>query len=652
MVSSSSGAACAAFAVLGAVLVLGAPAGAPLVAQAVPATDSVSAPVANVRYDVTFDRATAARRTIVVAMTFDVAGDGPVLLSLPAWTPGAYELDNFARYVIDFTPRRAGAGGAADTAALRWDKVDYDTWRVWPEGARTVTVRFETVADTLDNAAAWSRADFALFNGTTVFMYPEGRSLEFRGTVVVHTEPDWLVATGMTPDGAAPAPAAGTVSRGGARSVSGAAGGKAAPAERRYREGNYHDLVDMPFFVGRFDYDSAQVAGRWTRFATYPVGSVSGALRTQAWTWIKRVIPPQVAVFGEAPWRTYTVMQIADSAYGGASGLEHQNSHVDIIAWGALDNPFVPSLYAHEIFHAWNVKRLRPAEMVPYRYDRPEPTTLLWVSEGVTDYYADLAEVRGGVIDSSGFFRLTAGKVNEVSQGRPVSLEDASLSTWVQPVNGQYIYYPKGSLAGLLLDVLIRDASDNRRSLDNVMRELYETTYARGRGFTVAEWWAAVSRAAGGRSLDDFNRRYVDGREPLPFAEVLPLAGLRFAADSVRVPQVGVFTTVDSSGVIVTDLAPGGVAAQAGVQPGDYLIAIGDIPVRDARFGEQFRAKYANAQGAPLPIRVRRGGRELSLSGTVRIGLAAVNYAISADPAASPKAARIRNGILRGVMER
>jgi predicted metalloprotease with PDZ domain len=409
----------------------------------------------------------------------------------------------------------------------------------------------------------------------------------------------------------------------------------------------------MPFFVGRFDFDSAQVSGRWARFATYPAGSVSGALRTQAWDWIKRVIPPEVAVFGgPPPWRTYTVMQIADSGYGGASGLEHQSSHVDIIAWGALDNPFVPSLYAHEIFHAWNVKRLRPAEMVPYRYDRPEPTPLLWVSEGVTDYYADLAEVRGGVIDSAGFFRLTSGKITEVSQSPPTSLEDASLTTWIDPLVGHYLYYPKGSLAGLLLDVLIRDASDNRGSLDGVMRDLYQSTYGRGQGFTVAEWWAAVSRAAGGRSFDDFYRRYVDGREPLPFAEVLRLAGMRLAVDSVRAPQVGVLTTADSGGVLVTQLAPGGAAEQAGVRPGDYLVAVGDIPVRDARFGEQFRAKYAHAEGSALPIRVRRGGRELTLSATVRVGVAGVNYSVTADPAASPKAARIRSGILRGVTGR
>ena len=601
----------------------------------------VSAPVTNVRYDVLFDRSTAPRNVMRVAMSFDVAGPAPVLLSLPAWTPGAYELANFARYVLEFEASAAPAAGveaegaalfAGGGAPLEWEKADHDSWRVRPAGAGRVLVTFEMLADSLDNAIAWSTGDFLMFNGTTAFMYAEGRPLDFAARVRVHTERDWLVATGMP----AEAP--------------GAAG---ADAGHRFGASNYHDLVDFPFFVGRFALDSAQVAGKWMRLATYPAESVTGERRARAWNWLKRAIPPQVAVFGDVPWDHYTLLQISDSTFPAISGLEHQNSHLDIVNAQALDDPFMPSLYAHEVFHAWNVKRLRPAELVPYRYDRPQPTTLLWVSEGLTDYYADLSEVRGGVIDSAGFFELTASKIQEVSANRPVSLEDASLSTWVSPVNGTAtIYYPKGSLAGLMLDVLIRDASNNRTSLDGVMRELYETTYKRGTGFTSAQWWDAVARAANGRSFTDFQRKFVDGRDPYPMAELLPLAGMRLLSDTVHAPQVGVYTMVDSGGVRVTGVEPGGAAATAGVRSGDYLLSVGDIPVRDAGFAEKFRVKYAKAAGGPLPLRVRRGGREETLSATVRLVPVRVSFGVTADPAASEKARRIRNGILRGTVER
>jgi predicted metalloprotease with PDZ domain len=573
--------------------------------------DTTSAPIRDVHYDVTFMRANAQQRGIDVAMSFTTTGSAPVILSLPAWTPGAYEISNFARWVTMFEP-------TADGKPLSWDKLDYDTWRIRPDGAKSIRVGFRYVADTLDNAMAWTKPDFLLFNGTNVFLYPEGQSLDFSATVTVHTETDWHVASGMP----------------------------AAAQARTFTSANYHDLVDMPFFLGRFDLDSARIANRWVRLATYPAGTISAQVRSTAWEQLKRVIPPETAVFGEVPWETYTVMEIVDSSYAGASGLEHQNSHVDVLAPSYVGSEFQPSLYAHEIFHSWNVKRLRPAEMWPYQYARPQPTPWLWVSEGITDYYADLAEVRGGVVDERGFYNLTSEKISEVLNAVPISLEDASLNTWVHPIDGtEYIYYPKGSLAGFILDVLIRDASDNKHSLDDVMRGLYQSDYKRGRGFTSGEWWAAVSAAANGKSFASFNARYIDGREPFPWDSILPLTGMRTRQE--RVPRLGVMTQPDPSGIVVTEIQEGSAAAAAGVRPGDILISVGDIPVEDQQFGAKMRAKYgASVEGSALPIKVRRGAETITLAG--KLQFAAGDIVVEADPAAKPKAVRIRNGILKG----
>ena len=572
------------------------------------APSAVSADVQDIRYDVTFDRAMAATRTVKVATSFTVVGGGPVLLSLPVWTPGAYEISNFARWEFDFSAK-------GDGRDLMWSKQDYDTWRVETGGTSHITVSFTYAADSLDNAMAWAQRDFLLFNGTNLFLYPEGRSLTFAARVTVHTEPDWRVVTGMHSDGA-----------------------------NAYRATNYHDLVDMPFFVGRFDLDSAQISGKWVRYATYPQGSVSGAARLTAWDQLKRVIPPEVAVFGEVPWENYTVMQIADSAYQGASGLEHQSSHVDVVSPVAIGSPFQPSLYAHEIFHSWNVKRLRPADMWPYAYEHSQPTPWLWVSEGITDYYADHAEVRGGVIDESGFYQATAAKMREVGDTRPVSLDDASIDTWIHPVDGtQYTYYPKGSLAGLLLDIMIRDASDNKQSLDDVMRDLYTTTYKNGRGFTATDWWSAVSKAAGGKSFADFATRYIAGRDDYPWDRALALAGMH--ATRPNMPRLGVYTIADSGGVLVTRVEEGSSAAAAGVREGDYLLSVGDIPVSDEQFGDHFRAKFSTAtEGSPLAVKVRRAGTTTALTGKLRF--APGDVVLGADPKASAKAVRVRNGIL------
>lgn len=590
------------------------PAEAPAQRQAA-AAPARSAPVANLRYEVTFDSASAAQRTLKVTMTLDVSGPGHVLLSFPAWTPGSYEIANFARFVTGFT-------ATAGDKALDWDKLDSDTWRIDPAGARAITVRFDYRADTLDNAASWSRPDFAFFNGTNLFPYPEGRGFNFPATVTVKSQPGWLVATGMQP----------------------------GPAPGSYREGNYHDLVDMPFFVGRIDLDSMQVDGRWNRLATYPAGAMTGPARSLLWDQIAKMTPEMAAVFRETPWQTYTTLLVFTQEVGGGSALEHSNSHIGIYNPGFIGNPLLASITAHEIFHGWNVKRLRPADLWPYDYDEPQETPWLWVSEGITDYYADLALVRGGVVDSAGFLGLTGEKLAQIAEAPPTALEDASLSTWIAPIDGtQYQYYSKGSLAGFMLDVLIRDGSDNRRSLDDVLRELYRSTFKKGRGFTAADWWPSVSRATGGRSFTEFNARYIDGRDPLPWDDVLPRAGLRQMSDTVREPRVGLATGQDSAGaIVVQEVQPGGVAQEAGVKAGDRLIALGDVAIMDPDFGTAFRARFGKNEGDSLPIRVLRGTDTLTLHGVVRL-IARVETRLEADPEAGEKAKRVRNGIFAGV---
>ncbi|MEO5815902.1 MAG: hypothetical protein ABIT20_11550 [Gemmatimonadaceae bacterium] len=581
------------------------------------APDSMtSAPITAIRYEVTADNPALAAQRLGVSTSFDVAGDGAVLLSLPAWTPGAYEISNFARNVSNFRPTQEGV-------PLRWDKLDFDTWRVRPVKAGRIVVAFDYTADTLDNAMSWTRPDFALFNGTNIFLYPEGRPKEFASTVLIKTDPAYKIATGMTSAGTA----------------------------RLYKASNYHELVDMPVFVGNFDLDSATISGKTFRYATYPAGSVAGEARATAWSQLKRIVPAEFNVFGELPWDAYTLMQIVDSTTQGYSGLEHGSSHVDIVAPPFVGSDFQPSLYAHEIFHAWNVKRLRPADLTPYQYDRAQPTPWLWVSEGITDYYADLAEVRGGVVDHDGFYALTAGKIGEYAATIPFALEDASLNTWIHPRDGTgYSYYPKGSLAGLMLDITIRDASDNRKSLDDVMKELYQTTYKKGRGFTRADFWSAVKKAANGRSFDVFEGLYVDGREPYPWPTMLRTIGLQLVPDSI--PRIGVTSAADPAGAVrIMEIQSGGSADVAGVRVGDELMKVGDIPVADSDFGVKMRAQYSGRPaGSPLPIVVKRGPDTLTLNGLLRY--AQSEPRIAEDPAASAKAIKLREGILRGTVDK
>src|SRR3954463_833913 len=450
---------------------------APLLAQAL----RTSAPITDVRYEITADSSAVGRRQLGVSMTFHVNGTAPVVLALPAWSPGHYVLLWFARRVSQF-------GAESDGAPLAWRKLDYQTWEISPRSAGTVRVSFRYLADAVDRAVAWTAPNFAFFNGTNLFLYPAGRGFDWPAQVTVKTEPSWRIATGVDPAG----------------------------APNSFKASNYHDLTDMPFYVGRFGFDSTQVGGKWIRLAFYPAASLTPARRDRTFGWVQKIFTAHTAVFGEAPFRNYTLFQRSDTVVNGG-GLEHQSSQVDEVLTSQLDAGYLPGLYAHEFFHAWNVKRLRPADLVPYRYDDAQPTSWLWVSEGITDYYSGVSLTRGGVLDSTAFFGFIANEIAQVGGAPPTAVSDASYDAWIGATDGSGgLYYPKGGLTGFLLDVLIRDASNNRGSLDQVMRRLYDDTYKRGRGFTPSDWWGEVSRTAGGKSFTEFARRYVDGREPLP----------------------------------------------------------------------------------------------------------------------------------------
>ena len=584
---------------------------------------AVSAPITGVHYEVTADSATVGRRELVVRTTFTVAGTRPVVLALPAWSPGHYELLWFAGRVSRFTAESNGQ-------PLEWRKLDFQTWTIQPRSAGVVRVTFHYAADAVDRAVSWTAPNFAFFNGTNLFLYPVGRGFDWTATVTVHTESGWRVTTGMDP----------------------------SDTPNTFTAANYHDLVDMPFYVGRFDLDSTRAADRWIRFALYPAGALTAARRDRTFGWLEKIVPAHGAVFGEVPFRNYTVFLRSDTIVNGG-GLEHQSSQVDEIHRSQLDTD-LSGLYSHELFHAWNVKRLRPADLVPYRYADSQPTPWLWVSEGVTEYYGTLALSRTRIIDSAMALNAVANWIASVDGAPPTALGDASLSAWIGTRDGSAgVYYPKGALVGFLLDVLIRDGSDGRRSLDDVMRQLYENTYKKGKGFTSDDWWRTVARNATTKSdgsgeqarFTSFAHRYVDGREPLPLDSILPLAGLTVVRDTLREPRLGITTRTDSSGVSVAIVSPGGAGSVAGLRTGDRFISLGDVAIKnDASFGE-FRARYAGTTQTSLQSVIVRDGQTLTMQIPVRL-VTRVETRVVPVPAASARAIGVRHAIFLGTQRR
>jgi len=561
-------------------------------------------------------------RAFRVTAQFPVpAGRDTLLVSLPAWTPGSYEILNFARYVHSF------AAATAEGRPLFWDKLDKDTWRIATAGARQVVLTFETNPDSIALELCRIGPDFAYLNGADLFPYPEGAGFDFPADVEFDVPAGWRVATGLSPAG-----------RPGA-----------------YHAASYHDLVDSPAFLGHFALDSVTVDGRTVRLAIWPDSALTPAVWDSVGESLRRIAAMGDRMMGGPPYDDYTVFVYAPpDELTWAGGLEHRNSQFDIISmdYFATDRrrgilgEFTRPLLAHEFFHLWNVKRIRPAAMWPYDYAHEQYTPLLWWSEGVTDYYADVTLARSGLWSPAAFVASASSNAQQVERAAEiVSAEDASVDTWTRPtwVDEAQYYYPKGSLLGLMLDIEIRAATANAHSLDDVMRALLTDFWRQQRGFTTADLLALVRPWYPG--VDDFYRRYIQGREPLPYETVLRLGGIAAAVQETRTLLLGLSVEKPvEGGVLIAAVAPGSLAESAGLMPGDVLVRLGDVATSGLSWPALFRARYAKAASQPIEVVYRHEGREVVRTGTVQVRTSRT-VSLKPDPNAGPAARAIFAGI-------
>src|SRR5256712_185226 len=451
-----------------------------------------------VRYEVS-----VAQGQFHVSAEFPASGKDTLLVSLPAWSPGNYEIQNYARYLHGFGAKNASG------QTLRWDRADKDTWRIVTGHSDRVTVDFDYLSEKIDLSLARTAPDFAEFLGTNLFMFEEGQ-LTRPAEVRFRLLGGWQVTTALK-----------------------------GPTNGVYRAGDYHELADAMTFVGRYSLDSLQADGKWIRIALWPAADYTPAVARNLRNGVAKMAPVQNRIMGpgDAPYDVYTIFfNVIHGPIGFGGGLEPSSSQYDIMPALAFADPlgnlgdFMYPLLSHEFFHLWNVKRIRPAEMWPYDYHAEQYTPLLWWSEGVTDYYADLTNLRSGLWSPDQFLANAVSNIKQVDDAlEPWSAEDGSEATWIHEVyvNSSQLYYPKGSLLGFLLDISIRDATDNARNLDQVMRALYTRYYRLNKGFLTADLLSEI-RAAGMPDVDTFYRRYIDGRDSLPYHAVFAKARLGF----------------------------------------------------------------------------------------------------------------------------
>jgi predicted metalloprotease with PDZ domain len=498
-------------------------------------------------------------------------------LVMPVWTPGSYLIREFERNVQNFTATDAGG------QALKWEKVNKTTWRITTGGAREWHARYQVYANELSVRTSELNSNHAFWNNANLLMYLDG-FLKSPSIVRVLTPDVWKVATGLP----------------------GVAGQR-----NTFRAENFDVLYDSPFEASNFKSILFNVKGVAHRIVIDGEGNYDPERMRRD---VQKIVETQVELMGgEIPYRDYTFILHLRSNGGG--GLEHLNSTAlgyprfgFRIRTGDRATSAAPnaaerepdyrgflSLVSHEFFHLWNVKRIRPDALGPFDYTQENYTKLLWVAEGITDYYSDVALRRAGLISEADFLSATARAIQQLQNtpGRlEQSVEESSFDSWIKfyrpdenSINSQVSYYDKGAILGLLLDLEIRKRSNGAKSLDDVMRYLYTEFFKKGRNYTPSDF-QKISEQMAGSSLEEFFTKYVRKTEELDYNSALAAAGLHLdtgVTTAENKPVEHVFFGADleqqEDRLIVRRVYAGSPAYEQGLNAGDQIVAMDNLRV-------------------------------------------------------------------------
>jgi predicted metalloprotease with PDZ domain len=510
---------------------------------------------------------------------------------LPSWIPGSYLLREFSRHVVAID---ASAGGSP--AAL--EQTAKGTWVV--EGAPgPLSVRTTVYAFDLSVRGAYFDRDRAYFNGTSLFLLPEGRENEAVSLTLERPEhavaADWRVATAM-------------------RSLDTDGRGFG-----RYEAGDYEELIDHPFEIGRHAAIEFEAAGVPHRFV------LSGRVETdldRVAVDLTQLCTAQIDFFGRPPpFDRYVFLGLAVG--NGHGGLEHRASSSLIFRRNDLPVPGDPGisreyqrflgLVSHEYFHSWHIKRTRPAAFVPYRLDRRNHTRLLWVFEGITSYYQELFLLRSGLLGPEAFLRRIGElltRVYRVPGRKHQNLADSSFNAWDQlykpepnSLNAGVSYYSKGALVALGLDLTLRLGSPV--SLDDVVRALWRRFGSRGIGLPETGF-ETLAVELGGDASRDFLAAAVHGTDDPDLATLFGHFGLRLEFRQAEGPQdsggtkpaldtsrlaLGAGHEAHGAGIRLTTVLADGPAQAAGLAPGDIIVALDRIQAASNTMAD-FLARY------------------------------------------------------------
>src|SRR5271157_6608779 len=522
--------------------------------------------------------------------------------------------------IRDFSSHVQQVQAFADGKSVPIEKLDKLTWDV--KGSGTVTVRYDTFWDDPGPFNSQLNEEHAFINPAMILLYVPARRAE-RSTMTLSDVPEqWHVASETL------------------------SGGVVQGQRFLLQAASYDALADAPIEASKFEEFTLPDVSPTVRVVIHG----DGWKRPDVEKSLRKIVTYEVKLMDGAPYDHYTfIFHVGKAANGAGGGMEHANCTAIYVTSAS----YLKNVSAHEFFHVWNVKRIRPASLEPVDYTHEMYTRALWFAEGVTDTYAAYALVRTGLWSKQEFYQDLSGRISEL-EDRPAeqwqSAEQSSLDAWLEKYalynqpQRSVSYYTKGQILGVLLDILIRERTDNQKSLDDVLRTMNQDFARAGKFYHDSADVQLTAEKVAGASFADFFAKYVSGAEPLPYSDVLARAGLEVHQLEMSHAVMGFTLERDPSGPwTVRAVDADGPAAKSGLLVGDEIVRWnnGEPPRRPERWLRQQKP------GDTLHLRVRRDEKEQNIE--IRLGEQRETfYQVAESANAGERARRIREGMLRG----
>jgi len=567
--------------------------------------------------------------------------DSSVSFQMPKWSPGRYAVFDFAKNVQEVQAVSGVCPSKAQckTAPRPVARVNDQTWSVETQGSSSLTFSYKVFSNDLSGTFSQLDERHGNYNGGSIFMYVLDHKSD-PVKLVIDPPSGWKVVNGRTE----------------------------RTGQTEWQFSNWDILIDTPTEIAPdWTQDTFQVDGKKYHVVVHSFGS-EGGKRPALVRDIEKIVRAETAMWGPPEFDEYTFLihYAADDESG--DGMEHLTS-TQIIEPGALSEPNALEgtldTVSHEFFHVWNVKRLRPVELGPWDFTKPLSTRGLFVAEGFTNYYGHMMMRRAGLWDDARLIRREARTISGIENApgsRLLSAEEASLyapfiddAPHAQKTNLENTavsYYPKGELVGMVLDLLVRGRTAGKKSLDDVMRAMYDefylkspnsSYYLRGRGYHVEDLQRVATQVAG-VDFSEFFDRYVRRPEKLPYEEAFGYVGLQVTKTALKEPfDAGLRIDFDG-GAMIDNVRSNSPAENAGIQSGDEIV---ELAGRRAGRNTWLTTLARYKSGDSVSITVKRDRRtiktEMVLGQPDR-----VEFKIEERPGATAEQKRLRTAWLSG----